>query len=126
MGFEPHDLEVMGLASTPGCSTPLYKEAERQTFKPSRIYLAMVKRGKFYTRHVIEKDLRHHILEWIATAMSLVGVFLVAQQMRVGFGIWFFANILWVWFSYKHKHYGLLFLSACYLIINGYGFLNWG
>lgn len=33
VGFEPHDLEVMGLASTPDCSTPLYQLDKRITFK---------------------------------------------------------------------------------------------
>lgn len=45
MGFEPHDLEVMGLASTPGCSTPLYINREEQTFKPSRIQIRMIRKA---------------------------------------------------------------------------------
>lgn len=84
-----------------------------------------MKKGIFYSRHVIEKTLKHHLIEWIATAGSLTGVFLVAQQLRMGFAIWLSANILWIWFSYHHKHWGLLFLSTCYLFINAYGFLNW-
>jgi hypothetical protein len=33
VGFEPHDLEVMGLASTPGCSTPLYNNRNKRSYK---------------------------------------------------------------------------------------------
>jgi hypothetical protein len=79
----------------------------------------------FYTKHVIEKRLRHHVLEWIATAGSLTGFSMVAMQMRIGFAIWFFANILWMWFSSHNKHWGLFFLSACYFLINIYGFFTW-
>lgn len=80
----------------------------------------------FYSKHVIEKTLKHHLIEWIGTAGSLTGVFLVAQQIRLGFLVWLLANILWIWFSFHHKHWGLLFLSTCYLFINAYGFINWG
>ena len=33
VGFEPHDLEVMGLARTPGSSTPLYLRWHARAFK---------------------------------------------------------------------------------------------
>ena len=53
------------------------------------------------------------------------GVLMVALKLREGFGIWIVANVLWVWFAFTHKHWGLLFLSTCYLFINLYGFLTW-
>ena len=84
------------------------------------------KKGKFYSRHVIEKTLKHHLIEWIGTGGSLAGVFMVAQQVRIGFLVWMTANILWMWFAFHHKHWGLLFLSSSYLLINLYGFINWG
>ncbi|HVY01408.1 MAG TPA: nicotinamide mononucleotide transporter [Candidatus Nanoarchaeia archaeon] len=84
-----------------------------------------ISKERFYSRHVIEKRLRHHILEWIATAGSLTGFTLVAMQLRIGFAIWLFANILWIGFSYHHKHWGLFFLSSCYLLINIYGYITW-
>lgn len=82
-------------------------------------------KGLFYRKYTIEKTLKHHIIEWFATVGSLTGVLMVAMKIRSGFGIWIVANVLWMWFAYKHKHWGLLFLSTCYLIINTYGFLTW-
>jgi ribosomal protein S18 acetylase RimI-like enzyme len=35
----------MGLASTPGCSTPLYIKREGQTFKPSRLQRKMIRKA---------------------------------------------------------------------------------
>ncbi|MEK6928794.1 MAG: nicotinamide mononucleotide transporter [Nanoarchaeota archaeon] len=85
----------------------------------------MEKKNKFYTRHVIEKELRHHVIEWLATVLSLTGAVLVALKYKDGYPVWIIANILWVSFSLKHKHYGLLFLSVSYLIINIIGIINW-
>lgn len=85
----------------------------------------MSKKPLFYSKHVIEKSLKHHVVEWIATAGSLTGVWMVANQLRMGFMVWLVANILWIWFSFTHRHWGLLFLSACYLVINAYAFLTW-
>ena len=83
------------------------------------------KRPLFYSRYTIEKSLLHHIVEWLATAGSLAGAFMVAQHIRIGYGVWLIANILWIFFAAKHRHWGLLFLSTCYLIINSYGFIKW-
>ena len=79
----------------------------------------------FYRKYTIEKSLAHHIIEWLATAGSLTGALMVARHIRSGYGVWLIANILWIFFAAKHKHWGLLFLSICYLVINAYGFIKW-
>jgi nicotinamide riboside transporter PnuC len=84
-----------------------------------------IKKERFTTVHVIEKKLRHHVIEWVATFMSLTGALMIANLMKDGYYIWIVANILWVSFSWKHKHYGLLFLSVSYLIINIIGLIKW-
>ena len=77
------------------------------------------------TRYTIEKELRHHIVEWIATILSVTGALFVSLQHFQGYYIWVVANILWITFAYKHRHYGLLTLSICYLIINTVGIVRW-
>ena len=77
------------------------------------------------TRHVIEKELRHHILEWSATALSLVGALLISLKYFQGYYIWIVGNVLWTLFSFKYKHYGLLFLSVAYFVINIIGIVRW-
>jgi len=76
-------------------------------------------------QYVIEKELRHHIVEWSATALSLLGTFIISLQYFQGYYVWITGNILWAFFAHKHKHYGLLFLSISYLIINTIGIIRW-
>lgn len=84
-----------------------------------------MKKGKFYSRHVIEKSLRHHVIEWLATAGSIIGVLIVSLDMKEGYAIWVVANALWISFALKHKHYGLLLLSGCYFVINLVALVRW-
>ncbi len=79
----------------------------------------------FYKKYVIEKSLQHHVIEWCAVAGSLTGAIMVAKHIQNGYLIWLVANILWIFFAAKHKHWGLLFLSVCYLVIHAYGFIKW-
>ncbi|MEK6824369.1 MAG: nicotinamide mononucleotide transporter, partial [Nanoarchaeota archaeon] len=67
----------------------------------------------------------HHVIEWVATALSIIGVLLVNLQNLNGLYIWIVANILWIFFAWKHKHWGLLVLACSYLIINIIGLINW-
>jgi len=82
-------------------------------------------KGLFYRKYTIEKTLAHHVIEWLATAGSLGSAILVAMHFRDGYLMWVVANILWCFFSFKHKHWGLFFLSACYLVVYLYAFFNW-
>ncbi|MEK6891409.1 MAG: nicotinamide mononucleotide transporter [Nanoarchaeota archaeon] len=77
------------------------------------------------TKYVIEKELRHHIIEWTATVMSLIGALLISFKFSQGYYIWIIGNVLWASFAYKHKHYGLLVLSIAYFIINIIGIIRW-
>lgn len=85
----------------------------------------MVKKERFYSRHVIEKSLRHHIIEWSATALSIFGAVLNANKLIAGFYVWSIANILWLSFSWKHKHWGLFVMNIIFLGINIWGIINW-
>lgn len=87
--------------------------------------MAKKSKGFFSTVHVIEKSFIHHAVEWIATILSITGVLLVNLQNLNGLYIWIVANVLWISFAWKHKHYGLLILACSYLIINIIGLLNW-
>jgi len=79
---------------------------------------------KNMAKYIIEKELRHHVIEWLATAFSITGALLVSLKIFQGYYIWVVANILWMSFAYKHKHYGLLTLSVCYFIISCIGIYN--
>lgn len=84
----------------------------------------MVK-SKFYTRHVIEKELKHHILEWSATVLSVAGAILNANKFIAGFYVWSLANLLWIFFGIKYKHWGLVVMNIVFLCINAWGTFTW-
>lgn len=77
-------------------------------------------------KYVIEKKLRHHIIEWAATLLSVVGAIINANKSITGFYVWSVANILWISFALKHKHYGLLVMNVIFLGINIFGIYSWG
>ena len=84
-----------------------------------------VAKDRFTTVHVIKKSLVHHVVEWIATVLSITGVLMVNLQNLNGLYIWIVANILWITFAWKHRHWGLFVLSCSYLVINTIGILHW-
>ena len=83
------------------------------------------KRDRFHTIHVIEKNLRDHLIEWAATLLSITGAILNVFKYIEGFYIWTVASLFWIAFAWKHKHYGLLILSVVYLIIDILGIITW-
>ncbi|MEK6872030.1 MAG: hypothetical protein AABX16_03960 [Nanoarchaeota archaeon] len=50
---------------------------------------------------------------------------MISLQHFQRYYVWITGNILWAFFAFKHKHYGLLFLSISYLIINSIGIVRW-
>lgn len=75
-------------------------------------------KGIFYTKYIIEKSLRHHAIEWLATILTIAGAVFNAFQKIEGFYLFVIGNILWVAFAIKHKHWGLFIASAVLLIID--------
>jgi nicotinamide riboside transporter PnuC len=76
-------------------------------------------------KYTIEKKLKHHVIEWVATFLSIFGALLVSLKFFEGYYIWIVANILWMIFAFRYKHYGLLTLSISYFIINCIGIIRW-
>ncbi len=86
------------------------------------------KHSRFHKKYVIEKELRHHAIEWGATVLSIAGAILNAKLIIDGFYasfyIWSAANILWLSFAFKHKHWGFFLTSLIYLIINAFAIIK--
>jgi hypothetical protein len=85
----------------------------------------MRKKGRFDTVHVIQKSLRHHVIEWCAMATSVIGAVMNAQLSIWGFYVFMLGNLLWFFFSVKHKHWGLLATQVVFFALNIYGVLIW-
>ncbi len=86
----------------------------------------MKKKNRFNNVHIIEKNLRDHLIEWIATLLTMLGALLNSGLIILGnldgftlsFYIWSISNILWIAFAIKHKHWGVLITFGGLLIIN--------
>jgi len=65
------------------------------------------------------------VIEWIATCLSITGASLNAFHLKEGFYVWILANILWIVFGIKTKHYGVVVMFIVYSIISAIGILVW-
>ena len=85
----------------------------------------MKKGNRFTTTYVIEKNLKSHFVEWGASILSIGGAILNANKIIGGFYFWSVANILWMIFGVKYKHWGLVLMNLVFLVINIFGISNW-
>ncbi len=83
------------------------------------------KKYRFHTIHIIEKNLKDHIIEWSATVLSLLGAIYNTFLRIEGFYIWIIANALWMLFSVKYKHWGLFALNLAYMGFNVWAIIFW-
>jgi phosphatidylglycerophosphate synthase len=74
VGFEPHDLEVMGLASTPGCSTALYNWVHREAFKGCCLYVVMKKTQKKKNENIWNVP---NTLTFLRVVLTFITVYLI-------------------------------------------------
>jgi len=67
------------------------------------------------------------ILGFIAAVFELVGLFLLCRKIKLGFLINILGNLSWIIFSViTNSAYGLLVVCGLALILNCFGFKNWG
>lgn len=63
--------------------------------------------------------------EWTATVLSIIGALMNAFLLKEGFYIWGVANLIWIYFGLKNKHYGLALTFSVFFIINIVGVIYW-
>ncbi|MBM3232727.1 hypothetical protein FJZ18_01000 [Candidatus Pacearchaeota archaeon] len=86
----------------------------------------MAKKNRFKTIQIIEKELHDHVIEWLATLLTLIGAILNAGLIKLSvldgytlsFYIWSISNILWITFALKHKHWSVFITFAALLLVN--------
>ena len=76
-------------------------------------------------KYTIEKKLRHHVVEWSAAILSLIGTIYNTLQRIEGFYIWMVANVLWIAFAFKHRHWGLLVMNIIFFVLNIVALFVW-
>ncbi len=84
------------------------------------------KKGMFYSVKIIEKSLIHHVIEWVATILSVVASVLNSNLFNItsidsyatSFYVFFGADLLWIAFAWKHKHWGVFTTFVLFGIVN--------
>jgi len=90
VGFEPHDLEVMGLASTPDCSIPLSYNSNARTFK-DLLFISVMRKSK---RKVKKRNLLQNIpniLTILRFVLTLVIVLIIVTGSSLVLAVVLFA-----------------------------------
>ena len=59
-----------------------------------------------------------HIIEEVETVLTIVGLYLLSENILHGFTIGMFSNILWMYIAHEKNMLGLLTTNALLLIIN--------
>ena len=85
-----------------------------------------IKKDRFYSIQIIEKTFRSHLIEWSATALTIVGSVFNSNLLGIdkfnsyyySFYLFFIANLLWVSFGFKHKHWGVFTTFSLLGIVN--------
>jgi len=57
------------------------------------------------------------LLEWLATALGIVGAVLVGARRVEGWYCWFVGNLLWCALGIRWRKWGLVALNGVYWII---------
>lgn len=66
------------------------------------------------------------MLSIIATLLSITGNLLVNKKNRIGFIIWIFPNMFWIYIALNNINYSQAFLFLFYCVLNIDGFIKWG
>jgi hypothetical protein len=64
-------------------------------------------------------------IEWTATVIAIIGAILNALAMKEGFYLWIVSNSLFIYFSYKNKHWGMFTIFCVYLLVSIIGIIYW-
>jgi nicotinamide riboside transporter PnuC len=64
-------------------------------------------------------------MNWIATALSLLGNWFVIKKKVHGFWIWLVANVLWALLAWKSDDPAQLLMWFVYGVLNIKGILEW-
>jgi nicotinamide mononucleotide transporter len=65
------------------------------------------------------------LLAWIATVISVVGVFLNARKNIICWPIWLISNILWIIYFFLLKNNPSIVLWIVFSFFNIYGWTQW-
>lgn len=66
------------------------------------------------------------IVGWVAVFLGLIGAVLNASKLKIGFVVWFVANILQIILAYNNQMYFNIVQFGFYTFICIFGYVKWG
>lgn len=64
-------------------------------------------------------------LGWIAAILGLLGAFLNAKQLKIGFIVWIICNIIQIFLAYQSKQFYNILLFLAYTGMCIWGYFHW-
>jgi hypothetical protein len=74
----------------------------------------------------MEDLVRYYLIDWLAMALSLMGVYMLGKKLKNGFIIFAISNVIWAWLGFTLMgSYGVAIGNLVFAIINIRGYYRW-
>lgn len=70
-------------------------------------------------------DLVHEVVGWLATSLSLLGIFLNAKKIIACWGVWLISDVAWIIYFLNPVDPQSLVLWIVFIGFNIYGWVQW-
>lgn len=65
-------------------------------------------------------------LDWVGNIFLILGMWLVGDKIREAFIFAFIGELLWTYYAWKKKEYGLVFICIIFAILAARNWYRWG
>jgi nicotinamide riboside transporter PnuC len=74
----------------------------------------------------MEDITRYYMIDWLAMALSLLGVYLLGNKKKSGFVIFAISNLIWAGLGFTIMHsLGVAIGNLVFFVINTRGYMRW-
>ena len=67
----------------------------------------------------------NQILSWVISILALIGVYSLTKKKRVGWIVYFFAQVLSMYLYYLTELWGLFFVNIIFVFLSIKGYYEW-
>ncbi len=65
------------------------------------------------------------MIDWIASALTLTGLYLAGKKKILCWPIWMVGDVLWIYVGAQHRMIPLIVLNTVFLGMNAKGYWEW-
>jgi len=74
---------------------------------------------------VIDILLKHHGIDWAATVLTIIGLYLLGNKRHIGFLVMISANLVWGILAIKINSIAMIVANVVIIVMNLRGYLKW-